>query len=671
MKSRFLLLLLICCSSIWTKAEDVTISTLDSIQYLNEIVVTANKFKDVIPSQSLSGESLERINSLSVADAVRYFSGIQVKDYGGIGGLKTIDVRSMGSNHTAVFYDGIQIGNMQSGQVDLGKFSLDNIEEIVLYNGQKSNIFQPAKDFGASGTVYLQTNRPRFQKGKSYNLKGTFRIGSFSCINPSLLYEQKLTEDINLSANIEYLNASGEYKFRYRRVQNGVIKQDTTATRKNGDVESLRMEGNLHGWLDKGKWNVKAYYYNSERGIPGAIVGDKWDNQYQRQWDENFFVQGNYQKELFSGYELMINAKYANDYLKYNPDTSFRKSQINTFSQEELYVSLANKYSINPHWKVSLSADYQKNKLDSTVNMNQPERDMFLLSLATSYEKKDLRAMASLLMTHVEDNIQWNQNAFNKTVYTPGIFLYYDFPKTNLSLRAFYKKSFRMPSFNDLYYTDVVSQDLKPEYATQYNVGAQWDFLRNKADWQGNISIDAYYNRVKDKIVAIPNNSSLARWTMENLGKVKIKGIDISSKLTYRCPLDIIWDLHLQYTYQEARDYSTPEDKGVDGGTWGGQIPYIPWHSGSTILSAQYKSWNLAYSFIYVGERYNNSANIVDNHRQPWYTSDISLSKNFKYQHFDFKLTGEVNNLLDQQYEVIRNYPMPGRNYRLTLRISL
>ena len=115
--------------------------SLDSLQHLPEVVVTAKSYKEVIPAQKLSGEELKSMNSFSVADAIRYFSGIQIKDYGGIGGLKTVDIRSMGTNHMGVFYDGIQLGNAQNGQIDLGKFSLDNIESISLYNGQKVRFF--------------------------------------------------------------------------------------------------------------------------------------------------------------------------------------------------------------------------------------------------------------------------------------------------------------------------------------------------------------------------------------------------------------------------------------------------------------------------------------------------------------------------------------------------
>ena len=158
---------------------------------LKEAVVIGhiNPYEEIIPAQTLQSADLERLNSHSVADALRYFSGIQLKDYGGVGGVKTLDVRSMGTNHLGVFYDGIQLGNAQNGQIDLGKYSLDNIESVSLYNGQKSRILQPAKDFGSSGSVYIDTRRPRFKDGKRVNANVTFRTGSFGLVNPSVRME--------------------------------------------------------------------------------------------------------------------------------------------------------------------------------------------------------------------------------------------------------------------------------------------------------------------------------------------------------------------------------------------------------------------------------------------------------------------------------------------------
>lgn len=149
-------LLFLCLPSLGVLAAEPQDTTAERMLNLKEVVVTATVPQiDVIPAQKLSGEELKRLNSNSVADALRYFSGVQVKDYGGVGGIKTVNIRSMGTNHTGVVYDGVELGNAQNGQVDLGQFSLDNIDGISLYNGQKSEILQPAKDFGSAGSIYI------------------------------------------------------------------------------------------------------------------------------------------------------------------------------------------------------------------------------------------------------------------------------------------------------------------------------------------------------------------------------------------------------------------------------------------------------------------------------------------------------------------------------------
>ena len=70
----------------------------DSIVLEEFVVTTTRPEKEIIPVQKLEGKELERLNSHSVADALRYFSGVQVKDYGGVGGIKTVNIRSMGTN---------------------------------------------------------------------------------------------------------------------------------------------------------------------------------------------------------------------------------------------------------------------------------------------------------------------------------------------------------------------------------------------------------------------------------------------------------------------------------------------------------------------------------------------------------------------------------------------
>lgn len=654
-------------TSLWAQ------NNLDSLQHLPELVVTAKSFKEVIPVQKLTGEELKSLNSFSVADAIRYFSGTQIKDYGGVGGLKTVDIRSMGTNHMGVFYDGIQLGNAQNGQIDLGKFSLDNIESISLYNGQKSEIFQPARDFGSSGSIYLRSKRPAFDYNDTDNVRAVMRTGSFHLINPSLLWEHKIRDNLSSMLNIEWVNSSGKYKYRYKRVHpiTRVTVYDTTAVRENGDINALRAEGGLYGLLNQGHWNVKSYFYTSERGIPGAIVNNIW-KRAQRQWDRSFFTQGTFLTSVTPRYDIQINAKYANDYMRYlNPDTTLMYID-NLYNQQEAYLSIANKYSILKSWDVSLSGDFQWNTLWSNHDgFVRPTRFTTLIAAATALDLGKLKMQGSALGTFVNDKVQNNQS--NKQEFTPAVFVSYKpLHRHNLNFRAFYKHIFRMPTFNDLYYTDIGDISLEPEYTHQYNVGAQYEKSYRKGiirNWD--IQTDAYFNKVTNKIIAVPKGSGMYRWMMMNVGTVEIRGVDFSTSATAQLQKDWLVNVKAIYTYQQAQDFTRRKNKELEKITYGGQIAYIPWHSGSVTANLLYKEWRLNYSFIYVGERYHSSANIRDNYEQPWYTNDLSLVKVFKRKNFTNKLSLEVNNLFSQDHEVVLNYPMPKRNYKITLTVEI
>lgn len=601
-------------------------SLSDTLLKLKEVTIYSNRIqKKMSPVQILSGKELEKLNVYSVADALRYFSGVQIKDYGGIGGLKTVNIRSMGSHHVGVFYDGIELGNAQNGVVDLGRFSLDNMEVISLYNGQKSAIFQPAKDYSSASAIYMQTRKPIFKGEKKNNLNIGVKGGSFSTINPSLLWEHRFNERISSSISTEYMYTSGRYKFTYAKKDG----YDTTAVRQNGDVRMLRLENAFFGKVPKGEWKAKAYLYNSERGYPGAAVREepgKFRHQ-DRQWDTNLFVQGSFQNYFKPWYSLLANGKYAYDYLHYLSDPRLDVTTMyvdNHYRQQEIYASAAHLFTIYPWWSMSLSNDFQWNTLRADlIDFVYPTRNTILTSAATSFDFNRLMLQASLLYTHVDDNTRTKgANAGTKNKYTPSVIATWQpLTKLPLNVRAFYKKVFRMPTLNDLYYTFIGNKDLKPEYTTQYDVGITFSHTWNN-HWLKSLDlqIDGYYNEVDDKIIAMPTSNQF-RWTMINLGHVEIRGLDAAIRGEWgfgKVELSTLFN----YTYQKAQDFTDPTSE-----WYGGQIPYIPWHGGSIILNGSYQTWSCNYSFIYTGERYEAVANIPENYAQPWYTHDFPYPK--------------------------------------------
>lgn len=637
--------------------------TQDSVRvhHIQEVVVTSRLIsRETIPSQTLGGEELKKLNSLSVADALRYFSGLQLKDYGGVGGIKTVNIRSMGTNHLGIFYDGIELGNAQNGQIDLGQFSLDNVEEISLYNGQRSAIFQPASDFGNAGSVYIRTKAPRFMMGRRYNLLVRAKYGSSDTFRFSSLWEQKLSDHISSSLSTSVLTSSGRYKFRYRRVtEDNTVAYDTTAVRHNGDIWAFRIEENVRGGIADGYWNVKAYTYHSERGIPGAIVNNVW-RRGERQWDHNTFGQAVFQRSFGDKFSTKALAKYAYYVTRYVNNDETQIHVDNTYRQQEMYFSTSNVYEILSKWSVSMSYDFKWNKLNANmVDFAFPHRYSNFVSLATALTLSRIQAQASLVEQVVKDYVKYGASSSSRSTLTPAFFVnVYPFESKLLAVRAFAKKSFRMPTFNDLYYADMGNSKLNPESALQYDLG----FVLNK-DWKQGIvdhfrlQVDGYYNTVHDKIVAYPKGQQF-RWTMLNLGKVHIKGVDAMAEVGLEPAKDWKVTARLQYTYQDARDVTDPNTS-----YYKDQIPYIPWHSGSAILGLSWRKLDLAYSFIYSGERYSQQENILYNHLQPWYTHDMSVV--YHARRWSARL--DVNNIFSQDYDVILNYPMPKRNYMLTL----
>ena len=637
--------------------------TQDSVRvhHIQEVVVTSRLIsRETIPSQTLGGEELKKLNSLSVADALRYFSGLQLKDYGGVGGIKTVNIRSMGTNHLGIFYDGIELGNAQNGQIDLGQFSLDNVEEISLYNGQRSAIFQPASDFGNAGSVYIRTKAPRFMMGRRYNLLVRAKYGSSDTFRFSSLWEQKLSDHISSSLSTGVLTSSGRYKFRYRRVtEDNTVAYDTTAVRHNGDIWAFRIEENVRGGIADGYWNVKAYTYHSERGIPGAIVNNVW-RRGERQWDHNTFGQAVFQKSFGDKFSTKALAKYAYYVTRYVNNDETQIHVDNTYRQQEMYFSTSNVYEILSKWSVSMSYDFKWNKLNANmVDFAFPHRYSNFVSLATALTLSRIQAQASLVEQVVKDHVKYGASSSSRSTLTPAFFVnVYPFESKLLAVKAFAKKSFRMPTFNDLYYADMGNSKLNPESALQYDLG----FVLNK-DWKQGIvdhfrlQVDGYYNTVHDKIVAYPKGQQF-RWTMLNLGKVHIKGVDAMAEVGLEPAKDWKVTARLQYTYQDARDVTDPNTS-----YYKDQIPYIPWHSGSAILGLLWRELDLAYSFIYSGERYSQQENILYNHLQPWYTHDMSVV--YHARRWSARL--DVNNIFSQDYDVILNYPMPKRNYMLTL----
>ncbi len=618
------------------------------------------------PVQLLNTTDPSRTNSLTVADALKHFAGVTVKDYGGIGGLKTVSVRSLGANHTGVLYDGIILGDAQGGQVDVGKFSLDNIQQIELYNSGPVEILSPAKSFSYGSLLVIKTNSYSINTKDEKSGTVKMQYGSFGYFSPAVTYKQRLGKKIETGFTAMYLQANSEYPFTSYENSN------ITQKRKNSDIKAYRFEYDASILLnDSNKINFKTYYYNSERGLPGAIILYN-DISKERLNDRNFFTQGSWQKKAGIKGELLVSTKYSSDknyYIDPTYPNSFGRLE-NEFHSKEFYLSAAYSYQVNKLFKLSFSSDAFNNRLNRTdifaADFANPTRNSFLNNAAFQFKKQWFEITGNVLHTIINEKVTNGKAGRNLSAFSKAIAASFQ-PIKNIPLRAraFYKHVFRAPTFNDLYYTNVGNINLKPEYADQLNAGLTYG--RKNLGFLQNITIttDAFFNYVNDKIIALPTQN-LFQWSVQNIGKVKIKGIDVSLHTKTKEWKNVRLSADVTYSFQEVLDVTDNTSS-----VYKTQLPYTPKHSGSSSFSIEHKRASLNYNIIFSSYRYKQGEALFENLLQPWNTNDVSFSYSFgKTFSTNYKIILDANNIFNTQYEMVKYYPMPGFNYRITLNIS-
>jgi vitamin B12 transporter len=630
---------------------------------LNTIKVNATKDKNIVttptPLQQLNAIQLAQINSISVADAVKQFAGVQVKDYGGVGGLKTISVRCLGANHTGVFYDGIAIGAAQGGQIDLGKFSLDNVALIQLSSSSPTDLLMPARGFSTASLLNIKSLSSILNKSEKQTIKLKLQFGSFGYFTPSLTFKTRIGNKFQTSISTQYQSATSQYP--YKSYENNQL----TEKRRNSDIKAYRFEYDAGYFInDSNKIKFKTYYYNSKRGLPGFVI--LYNNtSNQRLDDENIFAQASWQNKISKRSEFLFNVKFSADkYFYVDPTYPNSTGKLeNDFRQKEVYFSIAYRYKLMRYVNLYHALDGYRSTLNRkdtfVIKFANPTRNTMLHNIAVQIKKDRFEVTANILRTTVNEKVTNGKAGRNLNEVSPAIAgSVQPFAHIPIRVRAFYKNIFRAPTFDDLYYTNIGNTDLKPEFAKQYNIGITAETHINKIIQNITFTGDAYVNNVKDKIIAVPG-FNLFQWSIENRAAVKIKGLDAMLQLRFKEFNSIKISSNISYTFQQALDLSDATST-----QYKIQLPYSPMHSGNANVSIACRNSILSYTFLASSYRYRRGDATAENLLKGWSSHDLSFAYTLKE---NYKIIAEANNIFNTQYEIIRYYPMPRFNYRISI----
>lgn len=695
-------------------------------QHLDDVEVRAKKTRSalssVTPVQTITSSEFQLLGITSVGDAAKRMAGVQVRDYGGIGGLQTVSVRSLGACHTAVSYDGIVVSNMQAGQIDVSRYSLSTIRQLSVAIGQTSDLMLSARHYASAGILSIESRGIDWTSLKPWQLKVNAKTGSWGLFTPSLQYSQRFSSQTALTFDANMARADGVYPFT---IQNGRYKEHHK--RYNSDILAGQGEVNLfHRW-DKNELSAKVSYYNSKRGLPGVVILYNSDAE-ERMWDESCFAQMVWKSQLAPRLALNARLKYAHTWSKYEDyNVKYQGGKLTDIArQNEYYASATIGYDLGWGWTTALAEDFSIGDLRTNV-VSQPNPTRYSSQTAWSLRWKWQRWQVdgNLVGTYISEKASkedkgssGSSSSVNARIpadrkrISPSVAMNYRLlADETLYLRAMMKSTYRVPTFTDMYYLHIGNTNLKPENATEWNLGVTWAHqfgeksLRNQARGISlQATLDTYYNKVTDKIVAFPTTYV---WKMVNFGRVEIKGVDATLSLGIPMGQKMALDVDASYTYQYAVD-KTDSKKSY----YRHQLPYTPRHSGN--VSAVWRNpWVIVgWQMQAVGERWS-MIQCTDEYRMKAYqehsftlSREFSLGKrkmntgagngsrenaseesalygNASRRNFsrasrrnfsrgsDLKLSFSLLNAFNKQYEVIKYYPMPGRSWQATATLTL
>ena len=618
--------------------------------------------QSALPLQRFDTLAFRRRGVSSTADALRRMGGTNVRDYGGAGGLKTVSVRGLGATHTQVVLDGLCVGDAQTGRVDLSRFPLVRLRSVALAVGGAPSLLCPVREQGAA-VVRLESFLP-VEQTRPVSGRASLAVGSFGTVEPAALLAGRVGERLYYNMSGDFVHADNAYRFR---LENGA--KTHTEKRRNSDLDEGSGEANALVVLpDSSRLRAKVHYALSRRNLPGPVYFYTADN-HERLRTERVFAQARFDRR--GAWRTFVAAKFDFSATRYRDvDGGYSGGVLRqNYWQREAYATAGAAHKLG-RLDVAAAADYVFQALSSNVaSADGVRRHTLLGSLGASCDFDALQFTARLVGTYFKNKTSGDlAAAHNGSCLAPNVSALWRAlrrPRLRLTLRAFAATAYRAPTFNENYFFHYGSTSLKPERARQLGGGAamEWRSDERAPRLTLRLTADAYANRVADKISALP--VSMFVWRTVNLGSVRAAGLDVSIATAWELRKKHAFLLAGGLSWQRVADYSDAARL-----SYHHQLAYTPKAAGNASLAWENPWMNAAVSVVAAGKRWTNNEHVSGTCLPAYAEVGLCAYRGFVFGRCRLDLRADVLNLFNAHYEIVGNYPMPGRACKLSANFS-
>jgi outer membrane receptor for ferrienterochelin and colicins len=615
------------------------------------IVVTATRAKSITQTlphtmSVVSHERISLLNPLNIAETLTNIQGAYIKDYGGLGNLKTISLRGSNAGQVLVLLDGQRLNNPQTGEKDLSMISLDEIEQIEILRGGSS------ASYGADaigGVLNLITRRAKTPKGIGVSLRalgGSFNTRS---LDGSFDFNNDLVDGM-----VTYRRLTSEGDFSFTDPQGKEQLRDNNDVMSHNIFTSMKFQFGqkpLHTDL-----KISYGYYTSERGAPGPL---DFPSLSARQWDTNQQFQGSVTGKLFNSLHIYTIQSFWNwnktRFLE--PEGFFAtdaKNKSGNYGIESHIRSI-----ILPYQILTYGAGYRQEWITSNQFLENHERTIYFFFLQDEIQFKPT-IDDSQFSIEIIPAVRYDRYSDFGSRLSPKIGASISFgSQCQTILKSNAGLNFRAPTFNELYWpADAWSSgnpDLIPENGVDWDIGMyvrQPKFL--------NFSFDVVYFDVHLNDLIQWQTDSLFFSMPVNVSKATNKGVEIKASI------DVIKDmveLIGNYTYLDSRNKSTGEN-------YNNFLVYRSPHNFNLTLNWRWKFLSFVYDLTYASKRFSDEQNLSKYELKSYNVSDITFHFTKQFDEWRPTFTFQIRNIFNTNYQIIRSYPLSGREFRISLEIT-
>lgn len=612
----------------------------DSTVVLPELEILDDKL-----IKHIKGDKLEKVDTLQIinnpsstlAEILTAHAGINIRSYG-LSGLATPSFRGTGSSHSALLWDGYNLQSMMNGSADLNLLPITFVDDITLQYGGSSSLNGSGT---MGGTINVNSDRPRFGN-RPLHIRLTGQTGSFGARY--------------LGLNTGFSNDRVYTKIRiFKQVANNDFPYFNRFTQTNESMINAGTE--KWGLMAESAYcirptqilSIKYWYQDNAVEIPSPISASADSMAIQKDDFHRATIKYEWARE-----KSFLSLKSGGFWHSLIYDDGFDRPSINesfTSISELVYET-----AILPFWKIESGVNFTVARAE-TINYGskKPTRNTTAFSLTNSLEPIQ-QLSVGISVGEVLDGGQPTPISYSLNTlfeWSPAV-----------KLRGKWAKSFRLPTFNDLYWrgSSHGNPDLLPENGYSLDLGAVIYTNTNLISHQADITF--FYNNISDWIQWRPISAS--GWTPTNIDEIWSYGLEYRGHFSY--VFANTQNLLLNYSYNYLKATKERPEGAIPISLDAPMLTYTPEHQMNATLSYVSNKYTFSYGHRFTSKQYTDDSNSERFALDEYQVGDVSVKYQLQFgKKHVLDLIAQVNNVWDTAYENRAAYPMPGRNYKLTI----